>query len=76
MVGLFFVAVYVAIGKSACVLTTFKGSNLRYFEAFKRNVSQMQVWVPENNMVAINEVRSSNLFDYTFWDAYFEEQDL
>ena len=52
---------------------TLKGSNLRYFEAFKRNKSQMQIWVPVNNIVSENEVRSSNLFDRTFWNAYFEE---
>ena len=36
----------------------------------------MQVWVPEGNQMSINEVRSSNLWDRTYWDAYFEEQDL
>ena len=36
----------------------------------------MQVWVPEGNQMSINEVRSSNLWDRTYWDAYFAEQDL
>ena len=36
----------------------------------------MQVWVPSGNQMSINEVRSSNLWDRTYWDAYFEEQDL
>ena len=52
------------------------GSNLRYFETFERNKSQMQVWVPAGNQIQINEVRASNLWDRTFWNAYFAEEDL
>ena len=51
-------------------------SNLRFFVQFPRNKSLMQVWVPEGNQMSINEVQSSNLWDRTYWDAYFEEQDL
>ena len=33
----------------------------------------MEIWAPVNNQVKIDEVRASNLRDWTFWDAYFEE---
>ena len=32
--------------------------------------------MPEGNQISINEVRASNLWDWTFWNAYFAEEDL
>ena len=72
LVGFTFLLVYLAICKVFYTLILFLGTNLRFFEAFTRNRSQMQIWVPENNQVRDNEIISSNLWDDTFWDAYFK----
>ena len=36
----------------------------------------MEIWAPVSNQVKIDEIQASNLWDWTFWDAYFGELDL
>ena len=76
IVGLFFLAVYLALCKYFQVLNRFLGSNMRYFSAFERNKSQMRVWAPEINTVRIHQIVTDNLRNRNFWDQYFAEPDL
>ena len=51
----------------------FVATNMRFFETFVRNKSQMQIWAPRENQISINERTKEKIMNQRFWNHYLNE---